>query len=234
MLEIEHLSIGFQPGTLVLNDISFCLAEGESVALLGANGAGKTSLLQAIVGLMPYQGEIRLDQMCLSQKTVRDFRNRIGFVFQNPDDQLFCPTLWDDMAFGLENMGKSAEEIADIVKSWLERLGLAAFSDRSCQKLSGGEKRMAALATVLAMQPSLILLDEPTSFLDARSRKALESALCDLLTARIIATHNIRFADRMCSRAIVLNNGKIEADRDIHELLRDQALMERCGLDWIE
>ena len=154
MLHLEHLTIEFQPGNPVLNDISFHLADGESVALLGANGAGKTSLLQAIVGLIPCHGEICLKQMILSQATVREFRNRIGFVFQNPDYQLFYSTLWDDIAFGLENMGKTAEEIADIVKSWLERFGLTAFSDRSSQKLSGGEKRMAALATVLAMQPS--------------------------------------------------------------------------------
>lgn len=218
----------------VIDKISFELSADERVALIGANGAGKTTLMLSLVGIVPHTGEIELEGIRLERKTASQIRRQIGFVFQTPDEQLFSPTIRDDLAFGLENMGCSETEIREHVDRWLNRFGLEAFAERSAHALSGGEKRMAALAAVLCMSPKLLLLDEPTAFLDACSRRRLESVLLDLPQARIISTHDIGFAHRMCSRAILLRDGHIAADGPCEKLFCDRALMASCGADWLD
>ncbi len=233
-LTLSGLTLAYPGQPPVLNGIDLQIESGETVALMGANGSGKTSLLLALVGILPASGTIRLDSTALSKKTATFFRQHIGMVFQNPDDQLFSPSIWEDVAFGLENMSLPEDEIRDRVDTLLHELGLAHLKDRTPHDLSGGEKKIAALATVLVMKPDLIMLDEPTAFLDMRARKRLENALRDIPQAMLITTHDARFAARMCRRAVLLDSGKVAADGETETLLRDKALTERCGVDALE
>ena len=233
-LRLKDLTVAYPGHEPVLNSISLEIHDNETIALMGANGSGKTSLLLALVGILPASGEITLDGTALTKKTASFFRQHIGMVFQNPDDQLFSPSIWEDVAFGLENMAIPEAEIDTQVNALLEALGLTHLKDRTPHDLSGGEKKIAALATVLVMKPDLIMLDEPTAFLDMRARKRLEAVLNDIPQAKLITTHDVRFAARMCQRAILLNGGKIAADGDALTLFKDHELMDRCGLDALE
>ena len=230
MLNIQNLSIQFEQ-IQVLKDISFTVQPNESIALMGANGTGKTSLLRAIVKLVDFTGTIQLDDLTLTHKTASIFRQKIGYVFQNPDDQLFCPTLRQDITFGLENMGLTEDEITKRVDDCLEKFNLQSLADRSAQTLSGGEKRISSLATVLVMNPDILLLDEPTIFLDAKSRKRLISALNSLSQIKIIATHDLQFARQTCTRAIILNHGTIQADGPVQDILNHHELLEKEDLE---
>ena len=234
MLTIEHLTICYSPSNPVLEDISFSAQPGESIAILGANGSGKTSLLLALTGLIPSEGTIELNDIHLSPKTLKQFRQNIGFVFQNPDDQMFCSTIYDDFAFGLQNMGLPENEIKERVDACLDKFGLMSKSEYCAQNLSGGEKRLAALGTVLVMNPKLLLLDEPTSFLDRNARIQLETALQATDQTKLIVTHDIHFAARMCQRVILLGNHKIQADGLASELLHNAQLLNRFGVDAID
>jgi cobalt/nickel transport system ATP-binding protein len=162
-----------------------------------------------------------------------EFRRRIGLVFQNPDDQLFMPRIIDDLAFGPRNMGLDEAEVERRVDAALSVLGIGRLRFCSPQRLSGGEKRLAAIASVLTMEPSVMLLDEPTAFLDPRSRRALKAVLRELPQTRLIATHDLPFAAELCTRAVVLKDGLIRARGPARELLGDAALMEECGLEAI-
>jgi cobalt/nickel transport system ATP-binding protein len=230
----------------VVKNISFTVGDGEAVAVLGANGAGKTSLFLAMVGVVPIiKGSVTVDEVELLPESetpggrrgaaaVREeFRRRIGLVFQNPDDQLFMPRIVDDLAFGPRNMGLDETEVERRVDAALTVLGIARLRSRSPQRLSGGEKRLAAIASVLTMEPSVMLLDEPTAFLDPRSRRALKAALMGLPHTKLIATHDLRFAVELCPRAVVLKDGALRAQGPTEELLGDAALMEECGLETI-
>ena len=230
MLSICDLTIQFT-GNPVLKNIFLDIQKGESVALMGANGTGKTSLLKSLVYLQPYTGTIQMDNLVLSRKTAAEFREKIGFIFQNPDDQLFCPTIEQDLSFGLENKSIPEKEIQNRVKETLEMFGLQSFASRSAQSLSGGEKRMASLAAVMIMRPEMLILDEPTIFLDARARKILVSALNDLTQTKIIATHDIAFAQKVCTRVVILNHGSIAADAQPDLIFADHTLMENSWLE---
>lgn len=234
MLKIEHLYIRYTPSVPVLQNISFSVQPGESVAIIGSNGSGKTSLLNAMTGLIPFEGNIELDDVKLSPKTYKKFRQCIGFVFQNPDDQMFCSTLYDDFAFGLQNMGLPEDEIEERVNKFLVKFCLKNKSNQCAQNLSGGEKRLAALGTVLVMKPQILLLDEPTSFLDRNARLQLESALNDLNQTKLIVTHDIHFASKMCRRVILLANHTIRADGKTCDILHNAELMHACGADALD
>lgn len=234
MLQIEHLNVTYPPDYTVLEDISFSVDSGKSVAIVGANGSGKTSLLLALTGLIPSTGTIKLNDIEQTPKTIKQFRQKVGFVFQNPDDQLFCSTIWDDLAFGLQNMGLKPDEIEERVNSCLDHFGLREKSSQCAQTLSGGEKRLAALGTILVMQPDVILLDEPTSFLDRNARLRLESALKAQTQTKLIVTHDIAFAGRMCQRVILLGNRTILADGPSSKLLHDTEKMHAGGVDALE
>jgi len=233
MLKLQNVTVVYPDKTKAVDGVTFAAEEGENIALIGGNGAGKTSLLLAIIGILePVNGTVTIDSIQLGKKTVNEIRKKAGLVFQNPDDQLFMPFVFDDIAFGCRNFGIHEDIVKKRVDETLDQLGIAHLRDRSSLKLSEGEKRMAAIATVLAMEPSVIMFDEPTAFLDHRARRALIETLKKLHHTKIIATHDMNFAAEVCSRVIILNNGKIVADGKL-ALLYDKELMSSCGLEAI-
>jgi len=230
MLRLQNVTVVYSDGTKAIDSVSFTLNEGENIALIGENGAGKTTLLLAIVGILELtDGTIELDGIPLNKKTAAEFRKQIGLVFQNPDDQLFMPLVYDDIAFGCRNFGLPEQQVKTKVEETLNQLNIAHLKNRSSLKLSCGEKRLAAIAAVLAMNPSVLMFDEPTAFLDPKARRALVATLNKLHYAKIIATHDMDFAAQVCSRVIVLKDGRIMADGDV-SLLQDRELMQNCGL----
>ena len=230
MLKVNDLEIEYPDGTRAVDGVGFSLEKGENIALIGANGAGKTSLLLSLVGVLQYiGGEIKLGDMLLDKKTLRQFRSKIGMVFQNPDDQLFMPNIYEDAAFGPRSFGCNEEETARRVNTALSKLGIEHLSTRSPLKLSGGEKRLAAISTVLAMEPDILLFDEPTAFLDPRARRNMIHTLKDLPQGKIIATHDTAFASELCTRVLLLQEGKLIADESI-DLLHDKERLEAAGL----
>ncbi len=234
MIEIKNLSVVYPDGTKAVDGISFTVRDGESIALVGANGAGKTSLLLSLVGVLPiHAGSVTVDGTNLNKDMLNDIRRKVGMVFQNPDDQLFMPMIFDDIAFGPRNYGVREDEVKNRVDSTLQTLGITHLHDRSSLKLSGGEKRIAAIATVLAMEPSAVIFDEPTAFLDPKARRHLIAVLSSLPHSKLIATHDLTFAQEVCTRTIVLKKGTIFADGDPKEILHDAQLMEEGGLEAI-
>ena len=232
MINIAGLTVVYPDGTKAIDELSFSVEKGERIAVIGENGAGKSTLLLSIVGVVRIShGAVTVDGISVTAKTLRDVRLKAGMVFQNPDDQLFMTKVYDDVAFAPRNHGAAEDEISIKVRHALESLGAAHLADRMPHRLSCGEKRRVAIAGVLAMEPSVILLDEPGSFLDPRSRKQLINTLSALPHTQIIATHDLDMAMDMCSRVIVLKNGKLAASGAPEEILTDKRLLEECGLE---
>jgi cobalt/nickel transport system ATP-binding protein len=230
MLIVKDLTVEYADGIRAVDCVSLALAPGESVALVGANGAGKTTLLLTLVGVLAAKsGEVSLDGLALDKKSVAGFRARIGLVFQNPDDQLFMPNVFEDVAFGPRSFGLGEEETKTRVDDALAQLKIGHLRDRSPLKLSGGEKRLAAIATVLSMEPDYLLFDEPTAYLDPRARRNLRRIVNDLPQGKLIATHDLSFAADTCSRAVILKDGAVVADGGI-DRLKDEGLLECAGL----
>jgi len=230
MLTVHNLTVEYPDGTRAIDEVSFALCAGENVALIGANGAGKTSLLLALVGvLVPKSGSIVAGGKTLGKGTLREIRSQIGMVFQNPDDQLFMPSIFEDVAFGPRNYGCPVEETEERVNDALAALGIGHLGLRSPLKLSGGEKRLAAIATVLAMRPGFMLLDEPSAFLDPRARRNLIGILAELPQGKLIATHDLALAEELCSRILLLQDGRLVADEGT-QLLRDTQALTAAGL----
>lgn len=225
MLQITDLSVEYADGKHAVNTVSLELTAGESVALIGANGAGKTSLLLSLVGVLAAKtGVIALDGEILNKKNLPDFRARVGLVFQNPDDQLFMPNVFEDVAFGPRSFGYDENHTRTCVDKALAQLQISHLHDRSPLKMSGGEKRLAAIATVLAMQPDFLLFDEPTAFLDPRARRNLQHIINGLPQGKLIATHDLSFAADTCTRVLILKDGKIVSNSGIDCLKNDQLL----------
>ncbi|MEE8398413.1 MAG: ABC transporter ATP-binding protein, partial [Desulfobacterales bacterium] len=192
IVEIEDLQFAYPDGTSALDGVSFRITHGESVAIVGANGAGKSTLLLHLNGyLTPTRGSIRIGDFPLTKSTLRDVRRTVGMVFQDPDDQLFMPTVYDDVAFGPLNFGLSPEAVEDRVVQALETVGALHLKDRPPYKLSGGEKRSVSIATVLSMAPDILVMDEPTSNLDPKARRHLIELLQTFQHTKIIATHDL-------------------------------------------
>lgn len=233
MLKIESLTVKYPDGTKAVSDLSMDVKNGQHVALVGANGAGKTSLLLAVAGVIPGTGTILVDGTVLTKNTVAEIRKKTGMVFQNPDDQLFMPTIYDDIAFGPRNLGVDEETVKHRVEDRLKLLGIEHLRDKTALKLSGGEKRMAALATVLAMKPSLMLFDEPTAFLDPKARRKLIEVLKSLPHTMLITTHDLMFAKEVCEDTIVMKEGKIFAMGKSAALLYDEKQMDEAGVEAI-
>lgn len=233
MVKIKDLTVRYPDGTTAVDDITMNINDGEHLALIGANGAGKSSLILSMVGVLPSDGSVEIDGVRLEKSTLTEIRRRAGVVFQNPDDQLFLPTIYDDIAFGPRNMGLDEESIRYRVEDRLKLLGIEHLRDRTALKLSGGEKRMAAMATVLAMKPSVMILDEPTAFLDPKARRNLINVLKSLPHTMMIATHDLTFAAEVCKRAVVLRRGSVFADGPTDELLFDDELMDAAGVESI-
>jgi cobalt/nickel transport system ATP-binding protein len=240
MLRVDRLYAEYPHSQLghVLEDVSFAVNAGERVALLGANGAGKSTLLLTLLGILPvHSGSIEICGIKLAKSTQAEARMKAGLVFQNPDDQLFMSTVWDDVLFGPLNYNgawprgdRPRAELEDKAAAILDTLGIRRLKDRMSHKLSGGEKRLAALATVLIMEPQILLLDEPTAFLDPRGRRTLIKILATLPQTMLIATHDIAFAETLATRAIVLRNGHIRADAPLPDILHNAKLLDECGL----
>jgi cobalt/nickel transport system ATP-binding protein len=211
MLDVTGLTVRY--GTddpPALDDVSFSVGTGEKIALTGNNGAGKSTLLLTLVGiLIPEKGKIILNGREPDRNSLGALRKHIGLVLQNPDDQLFMPTVYDDVAFGLRSHGKPEAETARIVHGVMEKLGIGGLGERLSGRLSGGEKRLAALAGVLAMQPDILLLDEPAAFLDPPSRGRLTGILAELPQAMILATHDRDLAEILCNRELRLERGRL-------------------------
>lgn len=231
MLTFENVTIAYPGGEPVLEDLSFEIKEGEQVALIGANGSGKSTLLKAALGLIPVRGRITVDGVDLKKDTLAVVRKKMGFVLQNSDNQMFLPTVLDDMLFGPMNYGASREDAEQKVDEVLETLSLSHLKNRHNHKLSGGEKRMAAIATVLAMEPGIMLMDEPSSALDPYHRRKLINTLKKISCTKLIATHDLDFCLDCCDRVILLGEQGIVADGPAAVILRDRALLEANHLE---
>lgn len=228
-LVVENLAGGYPDWPAVLQGISLEVQPGERVGLIGPNGSGKTTLFLTVCGILaPAAGRVLL----FGQPVVPgQFSPQVGMIFQQPDDQLFCPCVRDDVAFGALNMGLPPQETAARVALALQQTGTAHLAERAPHHLSGGEKRMVAIAGVIAMQPRLILYDEPDAFLDRRARRRLIQFLQAHPAASLIATHDLELVSEVCQRVVVLDAGRLVAAGHPHDLLSDAALMERHGLE---
>ena len=211
------------------------MAQGECVALLGPNGSGKSTLLLHLNGLLPEHldrdGAVRILGQPVTPDNIDSIRRQVGLVFQDPDDQLFCPTVEEDVAFGPQQLGLSETEVRARVQQALAQAGLAGFGHRATHHLSHGEKRRACLAGVLACEPTVLVLDEPTSDLDPRGRREFKALLRQIPATKLIATHDLELVVELCSRAIVLDRGTVVADGPVAELLNNEELMLAHGLE---
>lgn len=213
-----------------LRGVDFKIGHGEKVALLGPNGAGKSTLLLHTDGLLlPASGEVVVCGMPVERKTLADVRRRVGMVFQNPDDQLFMPTVEEDVAFGPLNMGLDAGEVEMRISAAMRAVGAEGLRKRSPMQLSGGQKRAVALAAVLAMRPQILVLDEPTANLDGRTRRSLMSVLGRIDSTCIMATHDLAVARALCTRAIVMDEGRVVADGSCAEVIADPMVADLLG-----
>ena len=231
-LEVRKLRFSYPDGYEAINNISFTIHHGESVGIIGANGAGKSTLLMLMMGvLFPDEGEILVGDVHLTKKTMPMIRQRLGMVFQDPDDQLFMTTVYDDVAFGPRNYKLDEAEVVNRVQDALELVGIPQLKDRAPFKLSGGEKRAAAIATVLSMQPDVLIMDEPTSFLDPKSRRRVMNLLNSFEHTKIITSHDLDMVFETCKRIIVINEGTVAADGSAKEILTNDKLLDSCGLE---
>jgi len=232
IVQAENLSYTYPDGNKALRNISFLITHGESVAIVGANGAGKSTLLMHLNGhLLPGGGSLRIGDYPLIRETVQNIRRSIGMVFQDSDDQLFMPTVYDDVAFGPLNMGLPAEVVKQRVEETLETVGVMHLINRPTHRLSGGEKRSVAIATVLSMSPDILLMDEPTSNLDPKARRRLIELLKSFKHTKIIATHDLDMALDLCERTIIIKEGEVAADGDSMDILNNASLLSESNLE---
>ena len=226
MIEFQNVSFSYESGRPVLRDLSFSIRDGECVGLIGANGAGKSTVMKLLLGLLTGEGTILVDGVAVKKDTLAQIRRKLGFVLQDSDNQMFMPTVYEDMIFGPLNYGLSREETDKRVDAVLERLGLQELKHRHNHRISGGEKRMAAIATILAMEPEAMLMDEPTAALDPYNRRIVIKAIRSLPQTKLITSHDLDMILDTCSRVILLSEGRIAADGPAEEILRDRALLE--------
>lgn len=231
-LVVRNLSYTYGDGTSALEDVSFEVSNGDSVALVGPNGAGKSTLLLHLNGIIQKQsGSIEVLGIPLGKKNAGRIRKRVGLVFQDPEDQLFMSTVFDDIAFGPINMGLPEDEVRERVRWALTEVGLNGYEDRCPHHLSLGEKKKVSVATVLSMGPEIILLDEPTSNLDPLARRKMIEMLKGLRATKVIASHDIEMLLGTCDRAILLDSGRIAANGDTADVLTDPELLRKHGLE---
>ena len=231
VIEIKNLSFSYPDGQGALRDISLAVSAGETVAFIGPNGAGKSTLLLHLNGILRSEnGTVRILGLPTEEKHLKAIRCKVGLVFQNPDDQLFSPTVFDDVAFGPISMGCSEEEVRRRVKRALGQVGMSGHERRSPHHLSGGEKKRIAIATVLSMSPEILVIDEPTSDLDPRGRWALIELLRGLPMTKLIASHDLEAVQALCERAILLDEGRVVADDLTCRVLSDPPLLASHGL----
>ncbi|MDZ8050019.1 MAG: energy-coupling factor ABC transporter ATP-binding protein [Aulosira sp. ZfuVER01] len=236
VVEVQNLVYAYANQEPVLRDISFRLNAGDRVALMGATGSGKSTLLENIIGLkQPQSGQISINGIPVEHKTLSQVRRQIGFAFQDANDQLFMPTILEDVTFGPRNYGVSPAIAIDRAHQLLANFGLEAYANRSAHQLSGGQRRLVALAAILALEPEILILDEPTNGLDPAWRRHLAQVLLNLpVKVILIASHDLNWLGKVTQRALVLADGHIPIDREIQPLLQDGHTLDKLGLpvDW--
>lgn len=229
---VDQLDYRYPDGHHALQGISFTLHHGEAVAIIGANGAGKSTLLRHLIGILaPTSGRIRIGDDPVVPSTLKQVRRTVGMVFQDADDQLFMPTVREDVAFGPINQGLPPDEVERRVAAALATVGCTHLAERPPYRLSGGEKRAVAIATVLAMSPNILVMDEPTANLDARARRHCIELLKAFTHTRIVATHDLDMVLDVCSRVIVLHEGRVAANGTPVEVFSDPSLLSTCHLE---
>jgi cobalt/nickel transport system ATP-binding protein len=230
LIQIEQLAYSYPDGKNALRNVNLLVEAGEKIALVGANGAGKSTLLLHLNGILIGQGRICIDGQELNKHTLGRIRAMVGVVFQNPDDQLFSPTVFEDVAFGLIYQGLQPEVVTERVGQALEAVHMQGYERRNPFHLSGGEKKRIAIATVLSMQPQVLVFDEPTAGLDPRARRELIDLLQELPQTMLIATHDLAMVAQLTTRTVVLNAGQITADGPSSSILADEKLLWENGL----
>jgi cobalt/nickel transport system ATP-binding protein len=231
-VELRHVHFRYPDGFEALRGVDLRIEAGEKVALVGPNGAGKSTLMLQLNGtLHPGTGEVRVAGLGVDKSTLRRVRSEVGLVFQDPDDQLFSPTVFDDVAFGPLHMGLPADEVHRRVERALAAVGMAAFAHRIPHRMSLGQRKRVALATVLSMDPSILVFDEPSAGLDPRGRRELIGLLRSLGQTMLVSTHDMRLVAEVFPRVVVMDDGTVVADGPTGVVLADQALLERHGLE---
>lgn len=231
-INIENLTFAYQKQHPILKGISLNAGENESIGIIGANGVGKSTFLKILVGLnLDFEGSIRVEEIPLEKKMLAKIREKIGYVFQDSDSQLFMTTVYEDVAFAPRNYGLSEEEVDRRVQSALETVHIAHLKDKPIYQLSGGEKKLVSIATILSMTPDIILMDEPSVALDPQNRRNLIRVLNEFNHLKIIASHDLDFIWDTCKRVILMAEGQIIADGPVEEILRNQELLEKNGLE---
>lgn len=232
IVEFQNVSFRYPDGTHALRDLSFRITHGESVGIIGANGAGKSTLLLQMNGcLMPTSGTVTIGDLPLTRKTRQDIRRRVGLIFQNPDDQLFMPTVYDDVAFGPLNLGVDEAGVRERVQKALSSVNALELKDKPPHHLSGGQKSVVAIASVMAMDPDILALDEPAASLDPKSRRSLINMLKTFEHSKIIASHDLDLILDVCLRCIVIREGTAVADGPAMEILTNKILLEENNLE---
>jgi len=232
IVEVNHLHHVYPDGTTALRDVSLRIPHGESVAIIGANGAGKSTLMLHLNGcLSPTSGEIRIGDHVVTKSTLPEVRRAVGMVFQDPDDQLFMPSVFDDVAFGPLNLGVPGPDIEQRVMDALEQVGGVPLRQKPPYHLSGGEKKRVAIATVLSMCPDILVLDEPTDGLDPFARRQIMRLLKEFHHTRIITSHDLDMVYELCARTIILHEGQVRADGPTGEIFRNDDLLAQCQLE---
>jgi cobalt/nickel transport system ATP-binding protein len=232
VVEVQNLSFRYPDGQRALEGVDLTVYEGERVALVGPNGAGKSTLILHLNGILSGQGTVKVAGLPVAGKHVKRVRALLGMVFQDPDDQLFSTTVFEDVAFGPIYMGLPEDEVRKRVRQALGAVGMESYADRVPHRLSTGEKRRIAIATVLAMEPSVLVLDEPTAGLDPRGRRMFLRLLGGMPQTMIVSTHDLQMAHELLPRMVILDQGRVVADGPTAELLRDAALLEAHGLEF--
>ncbi len=229
-VSVSNYTFTYPDGRKALDKVSFVVREGESLGIIGANGAGKTTLLFSIVGILRGKGNIKVKGVSVSKRTLKEIRKKIGFVFQDPEIQLFSPTVFEDVAFGPLNMGLSPDDVKKRVKYALSVVGLSGFEERIIHHLSTGEKKRVALAGILSMDADILLLDEPTSGLDPRGRRELIELLSSMNKTMILATHDLPLVESLCHRVIILKKGQIVWEGQPSAILQNSEKLRSYGL----
>ncbi len=230
-LEVEDLHFTYPDGQVALRGVTLSVERGEKVALVGPNGAGKSTLMLQLNGILTGRGRVAVGGLALTPDNLPLIRARVGLVFQDPDDQLFSPTVFEDVAFGPLHMGYPEDEVRRRVARALEMIGMASYADRLSHHLSVGEKKRIAVATVLAMDPEILVLDEPSAGLDPRARRALIELLRELPLTMLVSTHDLLMVRELFERMVIMDEGRIVADGPTEDLLRDEALLAAHGLE---
>lgn len=231
-MDVEHLSFAYEKNTPILKDITFHAHENDAIGIVGANGAGKSTLLKLLVGLdMRFEGSIRVEEIPLSNETLVKVREKIGYVFQDSDAQLFMTTVEEDVAFAPRNYGLPEDEVQRRVDKALEKVHIEHLRKKPIYKMSGGEKKLASIATILSMTPDVILMDEPSVALDPKNRRNLIHVLNEFDHLKMIASHDLDFILDTCNRVILIDHGEIIADGEAREILTNEELLETHGLE---